>query len=447
MVFKILGWSIVGGYALITLLYLIRLGVFAKHLRRAKRLERVRNFKKEMVFVLPMYKEQKLAKDTFEFFVNIAKKRPNTKAIFVTTIKEKAEKGKQTTHDILSGLINDDNKDFVRLYMYPHKTGVMAHQVNYGVKSYFDEVGNNDSWVAIYNCDSRLSEESLNEIYYNVHKANNDTVFQQYSYYFVPDKKGRSIPLSSAGWQTRWSIFKENAVARNKNIVLDWNLKNKKVQALIEPFVYCIGHGCIANINTFMTCGGMPEDTINEDCFMGYVFNCENKRIVPLYNLEKAESVSSTKALIQQQTSWYNGPVDSLNYYKHYKNGTTAMLKRPTCKEEDKFRAKVLAWKSFNYAIHWICSPFLLLVALPICMGLAYGWMGLIIPLIVAEIYLFGINFIMYLYLKTQDIHIPCPSLVFDILFYVCHGLSAVIWVIKNIFKKHDINNKYKTER
>ena len=80
-------------------------------------------------------------------------------------------------------------------------------------------------------------------------------------------------------------------------------------------------------------------------------------------------------------------------------------------------------------------------------MILAYGWLGLLITLITAEMYLFGINFIMYLYLKTQKINIPCPSLIFDICFYFCHGLSAVIWVFKSLFKKNDINNKYKTER
>ena len=444
---KIASFVIIGFYLLITLVYLIRLMVFAAHLKRTKKIESIKDFKKEIVFVLPMYKEQNMAKDTFNFFVELSKSKPNTRVIFVTTKKEKSTKELKSTHDILNELITEENKEYVRLYDYPFETGVMAHQVNYGVKQYSEENPNKDLWVAIYNCDSRLSEESLNEIYYNVNNANDDTVFQQYSYYFVPNKKGRSIPLSSAVWQTRWSIFKENAVARNKNIVLDWNLRNKKFQSLIEPFVYCIGHGCIANVNTFINCGGMPEDTINEDCFMGYVFNCENKRIVPLYNLEKAESVSSTKALIKQQTSWFNGPVDSLNYYKHYKNGTNGQLSRPLCKKEDKFRAKVLAYKSFNYAIHWLCSPFIMLVALPILLSLVYGWWGLLITLGVAEIYLFGINILMYYYLKLIKIHIPHPSLIFDIAFYFCHGLSALIWVFKQIFKKNSINNKYKTER
>ena len=84
------------------------------------------------------------------------------------------------------------------------------------VKKYSEDTGNTDFWVAIYNCDSRLDKISLNEIFYNINNAKNQTVFQQYSYYHIPGSKGFSIPLSSAVWQTRWSVFKENAMARNR---------------------------------------------------------------------------------------------------------------------------------------------------------------------------------------------------------------------------------------
>ena len=40
----------------------------------------------------------------------------------------------------------------------------------------------------------------------------------------------------------------------------------------------------------------MPEDSINEDTFMGYVICSEGLEIEPLYSMEKAESVSRKSA-------------------------------------------------------------------------------------------------------------------------------------------------------
>ena len=253
--------------------------------------------------------------------------------------------------------------------------------------------------------------------------------------------------MSGAVWQTRWSIFKENAMARNR---CNMRKKFKKFNwflALFEPFSYCIGHGVIANANTFISVGGMPEDSINEDTFMGYVFCSEGHNIQPLYSLEKAESVGKTKTLIQQQTSWYNGPVQSMKYYKSYCKDNDITFKRPICKKENRFQAKIRALRSFDYAICWILSPVILLILLPTFSILGFGLWGILISVLTAEIFLYLINIIMFFALRKHGIKIMIPSFVFDLVFYLCHSLSAFIWIFKNMMGKNRIDNKYKTER
>ena len=163
--------------------------------------------------------------------------------------------------------------------------------------------------------------------------------------------------------------------------------------------------------------------------------------------MEKAESVSSTKTLIRQQSSWFNGPVRSLEYYKQYCRDNDCTFKRPICKEENKKTAKIRAFKSFDYALAWMFSPVIMLVILPICSILGYGLFGILITLLTAEIYLYFVNLMMFLALRKHGIKVLMPSLIFDILFYFCHGLSTFIWLGKNITGKNRIDNKYKTER
>jgi len=402
---------------------------------------------KETLFLIPMYKEKKMAKETFDFFLNIAKTNEKAKVVFVCTAKEDGLGEDETTYDLLSSYKKEANCESMFVYKYPKTTGIMAHQVNYGVKKYCEDTNSTDFWVAIYNCDSRLDNISLNEIFYNINNAKTQTVFQQYSYYYVPNKRFSSIPLSSAVWQTRWSIFKENAMARNR-CGFRKKIKNfNAFYALFEPFSYCIGHGIIINAETFIKVGGMPEDSINEDTFMGYVICSEGLEIQPLYSLERAESVSSTRTLINQQASWFNGPVNSLKYYEQYCNDNDCTFKRPICKKENKLRSKIRAFKSFDYALAWMFSPVILLIILPIVSILGYSIFGILISVLTAEFYLFIINLVMFFALRENGIKAVMPSPIFDILFYFCHGLSTFIWLFRNLSGKNRIDNKYKTER
>lgn len=444
--FQILTIIIVSFYLITVFRYLLRLSTFIREYKKVKKLSN-QNLEKKLLFVIPMYKEKKLAKETFDFFANISKLSSKIYIAFVCTAKEDAIGEEITTYDILEACRILENNQNIKIYKYPETTGIMAHQVNYAVKSFYEESQDKDFWVAIYNCDSRIYENSLNEIFYNVNKADNKTVFQQYSYYHIPGKGGTSITMSGAVWQTRWSIFKENAMARNRCRMRSRHKKFNAFWALFEPFSYCIGHGIVINAETFIGIGGMPEDSINEDTFMGYVICSEGMLIKPLYSLEKAESVGKVKTLISQQTSWYNGPVQSMKYYKSYCEDNNCTFKRPICKEENRLQAKIRALRSFDYAICWLASPVILLILLPIFACLGFGWVGVLIALATAEVFLYLVNLLMFFALKDQGIKIMIPSPIFDLVFYFCHSLSTFIWIFKNIQGKNRIDNKYKTER
>jgi hypothetical protein len=427
-------------FFIIISLYLI---IFIKNLFNLK--EYIKDFKfyskekaeKKLVFFIPVYLEQKIIEDTYNYFSKILKENSNTELVFVTTSKEKD--AVDSTLNILRKINSDGNTN---IHIYEYKgSGVMAHQVNFGVSEYRKNFGA-DFNLVIYNADSRPSQNSINEIIFNLNRNDcKSCVFQQYGYYLVDSNFG--IPASGSIWQTRWSVLYEYAMAKNKSK----GKYSKKNMAFFEKFVYVIGHGLVSSYDLYVKIGGMPENVINEDTFMGYLFNNRNVKILPLTTLEKAEGVGTTKELFKQQTSWYNGPIYSFHYYSLYKKMLLENNEKFLFK--DKLRALVLAYKSFLLAIYWLFSPIILLFILPLISYFAYNFIGLLIWFVVYALYLPVTNHLLRYKLSTKcNIkELKYPSIIFDALFYLLHSIAAFNCIYKILFRKNKIEKKYKTKR
>lgn len=134
MVYRVISIVIALFYMCIVARYLVRLGIFINKYKKVKKISEV-NLNKKILFVLPMFKETKIAKETFNFFTDIAKTNDNIYVAFVCTAKEDNQVGDiETTYDILNKCKSNENNDKIKLYKYPKLTGVMAHQVNYAVE-------------------------------------------------------------------------------------------------------------------------------------------------------------------------------------------------------------------------------------------------------------------------------------------------------------------------
>ena len=85
---------------------------------------------------------------------------------------------------------------------------------------------------------------------------------------------------------------------------------------------YVIGHGLYIRRSVLQSVGFFPENSINEDAFLGFLLNEARIKIIPFKELEHAEFVDRIDSYIKQQNVWFNGPFDAFKYYKSWINST-----------------------------------------------------------------------------------------------------------------------------
>lgn len=273
--------------------------------------------------LIPLYLEQNTIKKMLKHFSRMPHSKLQ-KVYFVTTEKEGRQEG--STYEVLNKVIeNDYNKlkdDYFNVIHYPYEEGVMSHQLNYAYKEINEKIPDIDKnmhYISIYNADS---EPDINTfIKFNALAQENKPVYQQVAIFLQNYKEyGNSITSNilkaSAVIQTRWSLgFEIEMFIRYFNF---W--KNDRKESfwndLMEPFVYCVGHGLYIRSDILDKVGLFPSDTMNEDLPLGYYLGL-NKVPVSLFPLlESADNPSSLRDLINQKSSWYWGMIDYSKYMK-----------------------------------------------------------------------------------------------------------------------------------
>lgn len=412
--------------------------------------EKIMNLEfKKLYILIPMMEEQVIASETFNHFFKLIKYKKEYNLIFITTAREKRKEKKLHTYDIINNLMKKNMSSNIKLFHY-EGNGVMAHQLNYGI-SKINEFEDEDYWIAIYNADSRLNEDTFEYFEYYVklyEKKKDDFCFQQYSYFQLPNGiKKKSIIGQAVLWQNRWSLLFEFSRANFQNF-LEKNISKYKntifyyiLNTIFGKMNYVIGHGLFIRKSTLSSVGYFPENTINEDAFLGYLLNNKQVKIYPLPVFEEAEFVNNVKNYIKQQSVWYNGPLDAFSYYKTYLKKNFSPSK--------KIEAFILAFKLFLHAIYWIFSPFLLLIILPICAFLEFKIMGLLYVIILILLLLPSIDYqiLSILKRKYKKKNFPKISFFYNIIFYFIHSIGPIRNLYLRIKKRNHISNKYKTER
>lgn len=388
-----------------------------------------------LFLIIPVLNEQRIIKETYYHFRNLVIDFDNVYTIFVTTEKEK-NSGKKT-FDIIVDLLNVDVQQKMFVINYPHKSGVMAHQLNYAIEKLREQMGTNDFWIGVYNADSRINTDTINYVLKRTNNTKCDKFcMQQYSWYYCNKEKQKGVMPSCALWQTRWSITFEMARVLIQNYFSRLPLP-KFLRIHLEKMNYIIGHGFFINAKTLHLLGGFPQNTINEDACLGYLINCNDIKIYPIPVLEMAESPDKINVYLNQQDTWYNGPVYAFEYYRLYK-------KKENC---DKYRCFLFAFKLFLHAIYWIAAPLILYFA---CMFMIDSVEKIIIWLIIIFLHMPFTNFIVHCFAKKHkkhmDFSVPRAS-VACIPFYFIHCLGPLKNIWKQLKGRNTIDNKYKTER
>lgn len=380
--------------------------------------------------LLPVYHEEEIAEEMVDRFYKLSTSS-NVKTIIITTIKEKDNK----THEIIENKIkNDQMEDYITLIKCDIEDGTMATQLNYAI-DYIDSIDKSDYIIGIHNADGAISDEHIEFARRNVDE---NTCVQSYAYF----KNNNGVLLNGpVAWQNRWSYLFEAGRC---------GLKSGK-RALFRKMNYVIGHGLYMKASSIKECGYFPEDTINEDAFLGVILNYKDKKLVPMPYLERADFAPKIKIYIKQQSVWFNGPRMAFSYFKRIvSNKKNKRYERNVFEDSISNRIKLLiiCFKLFLHAVYWISAVYVLFVLYGFVSYKLFGLLGFLYVYLINYINLVGFNYLSYRRIKKETgSDIDFPILQLPIIFYFIHSFGPVINVFKTITGKNTIKNKYKTER
>lgn len=332
---------IILGILLYTAVFYIRYKIFIKKVKSKNvHLKKELNNKKNIIIAIPCLREQNYIEDTVKHFRKIDKDIP---IVIITTQKEIKENidNKTTTQEVVKNKILPQYKS-VYLVDYPYTEGYMAHQLNYMLENLEDVFDYNveleNTYLALYNADSRPSKNTFNEI--KLKMQENHKVIQQYSYCMQNYDAINNILKGFSIYQSNFEI-KTGLI----NGYLNSNLF----------YTHVVGHGLVINMKTLKEMGNFNTDFWCEDIYLGLQLKFNNIKITPLLSLENMETPNTLKNLTKQNSVWFK---TTSQFWKMYKN----ILKQGQTKNNIKGLLGV--FNEFRCALNWISFPIILCIAL-----------------------------------------------------------------------------------
>ncbi len=320
-----------------TIFAYIRTKIFLKKVSKQYKKQYKTNNKK-IVIAIPVLREQKCICDTVKYFKEIAQDIP---IILITTQKEINEnKNKQkTTQDIINEKILGKYEN-VYCINFPGTKGYMADQINYMLE-HLEEILNSkvdlkNTYLALYNADSRPNEKTFEEIKEKIEKGNK--VIQQYSYCMKNYEKLSYILKGFAIYQS--------------NFELKTGLINSYFDSRLL-YTHVVGHGLIIELETLKKLGNFNTTFWCEDVYLGLQLKFNNIKITPILSLENIETPDNLKKLIKQNSVWFKTTSQFLKIYKDIQKRGQA---------HDKISGRIGTFNEFRCAINWLFFPIMLLV-------------------------------------------------------------------------------------
>jgi len=254
---------------------------------------------KRLVYVLPVYQEISLIKDTIDYYKSHLSEQ--IQLLIIGTAKERDENQKNKTLDIAKKYTGK----YISIIEYPKTNGFMAHQVNYWVKHLIKQWYDlSTTWIHMLNIDSRLPKEYFREVIKNIN--DNREIMLQTAMYTSNFKKS-SLLLKWVGIvQSRRTITGEQ-----RRILLNSYVSDLKLY-------HVVGHGLIITIEKFMKYKGFPEDTFTEDMHYGYYLSISKEKIQPIVSNEIADIPTHTLWRWNQAQVWFIGAMEYHVYLKSY---------------------------------------------------------------------------------------------------------------------------------
>ena len=328
------------GFAVFLLLWIIRIIKSTFILRKMRSTNTKAQNDIDFYILLPVLNENSRLREFVSYYLDsLLPSYENLHLVVITTEREKVLYSGSKTLDIAEQLAKKHN-NISHLHV-PNKSGAMAHQLNYAVNSLPD-----DSICVVYNADSRPEPQTFRWVSSRINIGVNQA-FQQYGLYlknvnFLSKQRIKHVLLANAYWQCRWSLGFEfyRAHAAHSRLTLPPSLR---------PFNYCIGHGIFITTNLIKSIK-FSEATVNEDAILGLELARNNVILSPIPFFDIADSPDSVKSIFVQKSVWFQGPYQSMLYYKLLKGTklSPALLLNSV--------------KLFSHALYWVLGPFLAVV-------------------------------------------------------------------------------------
>lgn len=256
------------------------------------------------IILIPVFNEQQIVKKTVRYFHEFCKQYNNVECIFITTEKEKNTPQDVFTYEIISAEIKKLNSK-LRCINYPYKNGNKSNQLNYVLKKISVNVDMSNTYICIYDADSRPDFNSIHEVT-NIICNNNANVIQQPNIANINYRKLNFYLKTESCFQT----LRSYAIERYNAYVSTFKIINK----IIVPYSYCVGHGLIVNFKFLMDNGLFPSPF--EDVTFGFKMILSKTPVYPTVSADYCQTVESFKDLFFQSGNWIKPFFYSLKIYK-----------------------------------------------------------------------------------------------------------------------------------
>jgi len=330
---------------LFTLVFLLQAHSWQK---KASRLETNKTTSNIQYHILiPVLREQNRITDTLKYFLdNFCEKNINLTVITTQREFDKKFKGISTNQVVKEFTKKNKCSDYINVIDYPDAKGRMAHQLNYALEKL-----DKDSYIAIYNADSRPHKDTFKYASQMINQ-NKAEVFQQPAIFIKNYDKLNSFLRASAILQSRWTFAHEIARLLRQSIY-----SNK----LFRKYAYAhvVGHGLTIKKGVLDEVGRFPTGTMTEDLFLGYLLRSKGHNIFPIPFLELADAPETLKGLWNQKYVWFWGPMKNIDYFKY------VLKNRSNLKIENVLPSFIFTLEGLQSALAWLLSgPLVLLLLL-----------------------------------------------------------------------------------
>lgn len=318
-----------------TIFFFIRTKIFIKKLVKQKRNNQANN--KQIIIAIPVLREQKCICDTVRHFKKITKDIP---IVLITTQKEIKENinNEKTTQNIIQEEILNKYEN-VYWINYPYEKGYMADQLNYMIdnlnKIFGKVIDLKNTYLALYNADSRPNKNTFQEIKANL--KNENKVIQQYSYCMENYNK---LPYILKGF----AIYQSN-----------FEIKTGLINSFFKSnllYTHVVGHGLIIELETLKRLGNFNTTFWCEDIYLGLQLKFNDIQIIPLLTLENMQTPDTLKKLTKQNSVWFKTTSQFLKIYQD-------ILKKGNLK--NKLKGIIGVFNEFRCAMNWLGFPIMLL--------------------------------------------------------------------------------------